>query len=393
MKPSLRFASLLAFAALGARSLTGCPGPEPEGDDLFRVAVSGVPGGSLLSVWAPPSADSGPAFLAGGFVGVDPARLAGTGMSAGRLVEYTPGRFVTRCRADAPLWWVHGVEGPGGSVREVWAAGENGTVLRYRDGRCETLPLGLTFPEGAPTLWGLWAQAPDDVWLVGGSAQPTGPKGVLLHYDGRAFTRPGLVPERARGENLYKIARSTDRYVVVGSEGVAFVTDGASAQEIPTGVTAADNRLFTASCDGAFCAAVGGVASGLVLTTFMGPDSLRLNGEVSPAGQLPGLNGVFVQDAGNVFAVGVGGFTMHFGMRFPRGWVSYVAPRRTEATLHGVGGHRAVVLAAGGELDERTPMQRAVVLVRGDASAQFTFDGRAYAAQGALRRSLGGSGQ
>jgi hypothetical protein len=33
------------------------------------------------------------------------------------------------------------------------------------------------------------------------------------------------------------------------------------------------------------------------------------------------------------------------------------------------------------------------VLVRGDDAETFTFDGRAYNAEGSLRRSLGGSGQ
>lgn len=93
-----RLASTLCLAGIAAFALA-CPGPTPEptgGPDLFRVAVNGVSGGSLLSVWG--DGVNGRAFLAGGFVGVDVAQLGAT--PAGRLVEYTRGRFTTRCTAD-----------------------------------------------------------------------------------------------------------------------------------------------------------------------------------------------------------------------------------------------------------------------------------------------------
>lgn len=254
-----------ALLTLSAAALPACPGPEPEGADLFRLAVNGAPGGSLLSVWGP-RAYAGSLWLAGGFVGVDPARLTGTGMSAGRLVEYTSGRFTTRCRANAVLWWAHGVE-RNGATPEVWAVGEGGTVLRYRDGACETLPLGITFAEGPPTFWGVWAESPTDVYLVGGSALPTGPKGVLVHYDGASFTRITALPEAARGENLYKITRAASRYLVVGSGGTLLrVGDrGAEVTALSAPINSSDNRMFTVSCFGASCFAVGGVASGFVL--------------------------------------------------------------------------------------------------------------------------------
>ncbi len=375
-----------SLVALSSLVFSACPAPAPEGDDLFRVAVSGVPGGSLLSAWG---GGAQSIFLAGGFVGVDPARLAGTGMSAGRLVEYGPGRFTTRCRADAALWWVHGVAS-NGVATEVWAAGDAGTVLRYRGGACEVLPLGITFAEGPPTLWGVWVHAPNDVWLVGGSAQPTGPHGVLLHYDGSAFERITSLPEFARAENLYKITRTGDQYIIVGSSGVALLGNGRTFSSIDANVTASDNRLFTASCADAVCLAVGGVASGLVLTSTTGAADMRVNPVFDG---LTGLNGVWGQDALNFFVVGVNGFAMHVRPTPFGSFQRYVTPARTVATLHGVGGNRNVVIAVGGELDDRSSMQRGVVLIRGDEAENFSFDGRTYAAVGELRRSLGGSGQ
>jgi hypothetical protein len=384
----LRSALRTALIATCATALTACPSPAPEGEDLFRIAVNGVPGGALLSVWGDPS---NKAFLAGGFVGLDPARLAGTGMAAGRLVEYGPGRFTTRCRADAALWWVHGLTRDSAAT-EVWAAGDSGTVLRYRNGACEVLPLGITFSEGPPTLWGLWAQAPDDVWFVGGSAQPTGPKGVILHYNGTAFERVTALPEFARGENLYKITRSGERYLIVGSGGVVLVGGAQGFSSIESPIATRDNRLFTASCAGALCVAVGGIASGLMLTSSTGPANLRVESSVGLGG---GLNGVWVRDPQNIFVVGAAGFTMHMRPSSFAGFSAYQSPLRTQATLHGVGGNPNgnVVLAVGGELDERTTAQRGLVMVRGDDAEAFTFDGRTSNAAGTLRRSLGGAGQ
>ncbi len=388
----LRLLGASALLALSAAALPACPGPEPEGPDLFRLAVNGAPGGSLLSVWGP-RAYAGSLWLAGGFVGVDPARLAGTAMSAGRLVEYSAGRFTTRCRANAVLWWAHGVERDG-ATREVWAVGEGGTVLRYRDGACETLPLGITFAEGPPTFWGVWAESPTDVYLVGGSALPTGPKGVLVHYDGASFTRITALPEAARGENLYKITRAASRYLVVGSGGTLLRVGagGAEVTALTAPINSSDNRMFTVSCFESSCFAVGGVASGFVLRGSPGA-------EVFPRFEsltgLSGLNGVHVQDAENVFVVGANGLTAHIATRPPPivDAPTYVSRPLTQATLHGVGGSNQVTLAVGGELDERTPMQRAVILARGDSFDRFTFDGREFAASGTLRRSLGGSGQ
>jgi hypothetical protein len=391
LRQPLRALLATALTAALAASLAACPDTPPEGDDLFRLAIHGAPGGSLLAAWGPRSFP-GSIWISGGFVGLDPARLAGTGHSAGRLVEYTSGSFTTRCRTDAVLWWTHGLERDG-TTAEVWAVGEAGTVLRRREGRCETLPLGLDFPEGPVTFWGVWVASPTDVWLVGGSAQPSGPKGVLVHYDGTRFARVDAVPAGGRGENLYKITRAGDRYLVVGSGGVVLrmSADGASIEPVTAPIASADNRLFTVSCASSTCFAVGGIATGVVL--WGSPD-----GAFAPFESLVGLggiNGVHVFDERNVFVVGANGLTAHIatGDTPPPRAPSLVAPALTPATLHGVGGSPQVTVAVGGELDERTPQQRGVVLVRGDASERFTFDGRSFSPTGTLRRSLGGSGQ
>ena len=377
-----------AFALTTAAFALACGPDAPDPDarpDLFRLAVDGLSGGALLSVYG--DARTGRAYLAGGYVGVDPARLAG--QSPGRLLVYrAPGSFLTACTVDAVLWWTAPVDG------EPWAAGERGRVVRYREGGgCEAVATGLTFPEGEPTYWG-FAQVGRVTWFVGGSALPTGPRGVLVRYDGATFTRVEVPPE-ARDVNLYKIAaRANGQLVVVGERGVALrVVDGAATLD-PTGLAGADSRLFTVSCQGPSCWAVGGQNTGVVLQGLpTGDDQGGLAWQPRALADARGWNGVWFADPANTFFVGVDGQTMHSD-----GARSFRARALTPATLHGVGGWvRAdgghVALAVGGELDATDASQRAVILVRGDDSERFTVDGRAFAATGELRRSLGGAGQ
>lgn len=386
-----RLASTLCLAGIAAFALA-CPDPAPVpgGPDLFRVAVNGVSGGSLLSAWGDDV--NGRAFLAGGFVGVDVAQLGAT--PAGRLVEYTRGRFTTRCTTDAALWWVAGANGT------VWAVGDRGRVLRYRDGACETIDTGLTWAEGAPTFWGVQPDAMGGLWLVGGSASPDGPHGVLVRYDGAQWSKVD-VPESVRGENLYKIAFAPSgefdtgihgELVIVGSGGVILRGNADGWVRDPVPEMRGDNRLFTVSCAYPYCTAVGGSGSGVVYQRAFGTSEPQWRVHLAES-DAPGLNGCWQQDGNNLFMVGVNGYTAH-----SNGYTVYRPAARTMATLHGVGGIRLpsgdpVVIAVGGELDVRAPTQRGVILVRGDDSASFTFDGQTYMAVGELRRSLGGTGQ
>ena len=346
----------------------------------------------------------GHAFIAGGYVQVDSAMVPGG--AVGRLVEYTAGptttagtgTFVTRCTTDRVLWWVTGAGDGSGTV---FAVGEGGRVLRYRSGQCDTLTFDLVYPQGVPTFWGGYASSATDLWLVGGTAAPLGPRGVLVHWDGTRFHQETTVPMAAQLDNLYKIDRNGDGHlVVVGTRGRLLdsgpigPTGGTDLpwSVVPLTLRPSDTTLFTVSC-GRFnsptCYAVGGIGVGLLIRS----ETTGSWAPVSTLGDaglddLPGLNGVFVQDQANIFIVGTRGFTMH-----TNGLVQYRATPPTTATLHGVGGTFGYVLAVGGELDVPNATQRGVILVRGDTSPTFTFDGMSYTASGSLRTSLGGSGQ
>ncbi|MBL8601873.1 MAG: hypothetical protein JNK72_08115 [Myxococcales bacterium] len=380
MNTRAAFGLSVALTAALSLGLGGCTS-NPDGEDLFRVAADGVPGGALLAAWSPAAIGSTRSYLVGGYVGVDPSRVSGRG---GRLVEYNRGQFRTLCQTDRALWWVDGGEG------EVWAVGDGGTVLRWVGGRCETLATGLRFAEGEPTFWGVRVVTPRDVWLVGGSAQPTGPTGVLVHYDGQRFERVAGLPEAAAGLNFYKVTTLDDSLVIAASQGMIFErsADGAWRTEGPLRV--GDARLFTVTCArdlrGPACLAVGGAASGLAVRRDLSGRWVRAN---MIDEEMPGLNGAFYQDASNLFVVGNHGATMH-----SNGESRYVSRPLTQATLHGVGGNGAAVFAVGGELGVADPSQRGVVLIRGENQyPSFGFDGLRYVARGTLRASVGGAGQ
>lgn len=364
------------LAACLATSLAAGCGPAPAAAPaLFRVAVSGAPGGAFLGVWVEPAGDA--AYLCGGYVGVDPARVPPGG--AGRLVRYEGGRFTTLCRTPGVLWWAFGVGGA------VFAAGEGGRVLRYTPAQgCEALALGGDWPAGPPTLWGVWGPSATDLYLVGGSAAPTGPRGVLLHYDGARFERLP-VPTTAADVNLYKVAHGLGRVFVVGAAGTVLSrADGAVAWEadaVPD--LGEDGNLFTVACarDDARCVAVGGTSTGrALLRTGTGWTVLPL-----PEG-LPGLNGAWPDREGGVFVVGRNGIALRAS---GSGAISGTR-LLTGDTFHAVAGNGEIVLAVGGEIGNAGPDQRGTILARGASAEHFFLDGRTYEADRSGRPAFGG---
>lgn len=358
--------------------LAGCDSGGAAKSSIFALAVSGAPGGALLSAWVEPGT-AHRAWIVGGYVGVDAATI--TDGRVGRLVRYQDATLTTTCVSDRALWWVQAVGS--GADEVVFAAGEGGRVIRRRGGRCETLATGDLWPEGAPTFWGLLARSADDVTLVGGSTGD-GPRGVIAHWDGARFERQdALLPAEARARNLYKIADGALGTFIVG-EGATLLRRGDDGRwnRVDAAIRATDNRLFTVSCDriAPRCFAVGGAGDGIVVRG----DATGWR-TLSDFGALPGLAGVWMQDANSTFIVGAYGFTMHTNN------VTSYSPSspETPAGLHAVAGNASLVLAVGGELATANPTQRAVVLARGEASTHFVFDGQRYEATDNVRPTLG----
>ena len=119
-------------------------------------------------------------------------------------------------------------------------------------------------------------------------------------------------------QNLYKInADSEGGLYVVGAAGVLLYRAPGSAPWVSLTVDArpTDNRLFTVACGptGArsTCFAVGGAGGGMILAgardAWRSVDALSGN----DVGDFPGLNGVWVDGAGNAYVVGNSGFTAY----------------------------------------------------------------------------------
>jgi hypothetical protein len=100
----------------------------------------------------------------------------------------------------ADLYRVDGTSGT-----DVWAAGEDGTVLHY-DGDAWTI---VEMPLQA-LLSGLSARAPDDVIVVGGTAG-------MAHFDGSTWSR---VRFASAAHVLDDVLVEDRRVVVVGSHGL-----------------------------------------------------------------------------------------------------------------------------------------------------------------------------
>jgi hypothetical protein len=254
----------------------GCPGTGEDdgtqtgsdsgGEPSWEVVFRDMPG-AFLSVWGTAADD---VWL----VGSDP----GDGM--GPYAVHWDGAQWSRLAtgATANLWWVWS------DGTTVWMSGEGGAIVRHQVDTDQTevmdTPTDLT-------LFGIYQFAPDDAWSVGGDNM--GQQGVILHYDGTAWTE--VVPEdgAADGVSWFKVwGPAANDVWMVGLGGAAVHYDGASwtRVDVPNG-----RPLFTVHGEGQDIVAVGGFGSGLVA---------RVEGGVlvdaTPTGELvPQLNGVYVR--------------------------------------------------------------------------------------------------
>jgi hypothetical protein len=259
--------------------LAGCPGApadddggsesgsESGGEAAWEVVFRDLPG-AFFSVWGTSATD---VWLAGS----DP----GDGM--GPYAVHWDGAQWTRIATGATvdLWWVW-TDGT-----TVWLSGEAGTIVRHR------VDTGTSEVMQAPTdltLFGVYQVAEGDVWSVGGDNM--GQAGVILHYDGTAWTE--VVPEGgvADGVSWFKVwGPAADDVWMVGLGGAAVHYDGAgwTRVDVPNG-----RPLFTVHGEGQDIVAVGGFGSGLVVELEGG----ALVDATPMAELVPQLNGVYVRD-------------------------------------------------------------------------------------------------
>lgn len=289
------------LALLGLVALVGCPGDEVEAE--WQLVHRGLPG-ALLSVWGSDATDVWA-------VGAD-ARDG-----AGPLVVRFDGAGWTRVatgEAQGNLWWVFGF--PGGPV---YLGGEGGVILRHEDG----VFTRMSTP-GSETVFGIWGATPDDIWAVGGASDSTG--GFAWRLVGDAWqpepTLPATVPDSAAIWKVHGAGR--DDAWLVGSNGVALHWDGARLAPEATGV---GSSLFTVHAHAGRLAAVGGLASGIIVEH----DGARWQ-NVTPEPPPMGLAGVTLGADGSGLAVG------NFGAVYTRGaagWTPEELGFTVPVNLHG----------------------------------------------------------
>lgn len=141
-------------------------------------------------------------------------------------------------------------------------AGSDSHLLRYHEGSFERLTTpGL----GKHIIFGLWAAAADDLYVVGAIA---GRNGFLWHYDGERFEELEL-PDAIINEShdyppLFKVSgRSADDVWIVGGEGT--ILRGNSRRGFSVVESPSSERLFTISADEDEVLIVGGSDDGVLL--------------------------------------------------------------------------------------------------------------------------------
>lgn len=285
--------------------VAACEGDPPaEPVDTWQAVHRDLPG-ALLSVWGTAADDVWA-------VGAD-AR-DGTGPTVLHL-DGTAWTSIPTGLTGGDLWWVFGFEdGP------IYMGGDGGVIVRYAGGTFEV----MTTP-GVGTIYGLWGTSPTDMWAVGGESDATG--GFAWRLVGDVWTPEASLPANVPTDAaLWKVyGTATDDAWLVGSNGVTLRWDGAALVAVDTGV---GSSLFTVHERDGLYAAVGGLASGIIVENTGGPSWTNVTPEPPP----PGLAGVTLGPEGSGIAVGFEGSVY---TRSTAGWLSEDPGLQVRQNLHG----------------------------------------------------------
>ena len=259
-----------------SESETETGGVEPEVDWQVVHQADGSQG-ALMSVWGSSPAE---VFAVGGQLQPNVGTVLRFDGDAWLPEDLPP--------ATPMLDWVFG------TGDRVWAVGRAGVIV--------VREAGLWSAEPSPTstiLWGLWGASEDELWAVGGDGNANDP--VLLRRDGdtELWSEVAIPELGVSSHGLFKVwGTSASDVWVVGDRGATLHFDGSEWTAHPAAVAIDLISLWGSPSEGIIAA--GGRASGHLS---------RLDGQ-SWIGQtlaLPGLNGIWVDEAGPVTAVGVGG--------------------------------------------------------------------------------------
>jgi photosystem II stability/assembly factor-like uncharacterized protein len=292
---------------LAVLALSACPtSTEPPEQEGWTVIAEDLPG-ALLSVYAP-SADNVWA------VGSDP------GDGQGPMVMRYDGKELRRLTVEATsdIWWV-----APGSGDTLWMSGSNGLILRCNqtDETCKNKSVG-----GTRTFFGVFAFADDDVWAVGGDITGVGNLHDAFHFDGATWTEVTDWPETMNEKTtFFKVwGRSPSDLYIIGTKGVMLHYNGSAWTHLDLGT---EENLVTVHGNSERSVLVGGFGSGLLMTNegdgFQSVD----------VGDVPQINGIFVDEERPAIAVGARGFVTR---EMANGWVEDAEAPETFYDYHAV---------------------------------------------------------
>lgn len=306
-------------AMLWALGCNGDKDPGQTGDtseDGPRWTVLGdqtnLPAAALLSIWG----TSSDMFIVGADDGSGPVVLHWDGAAWSRLdTSAYPG----------DLWWVWSDGGD-----QVYIGGQNGRLLTYTRSTGTVEQTVIT--NNVYTIFGVWGTSPTDIWAVGGDISGGNP-GIIVHYDGTAWTDVTTVPEGEQSpgspRQAFKVWGSgPDDVWVVGTLALAMHWDGAEWTAFPEPVYRTSVLTTVAGSGPDDVWMVGGPGNARVAHwdgTALVEDS------PPPADIVPGFNGVYASEAHGVIACGENGSIYWRGAT---GWEADPRARATAWSFH-----------------------------------------------------------
>ena len=344
--------ALVLAALLTALLTTACGGeaeeraPDqslPAAPEPWESSLDLPMEGALMNVWGDDESGAAPSLIGGQPDAGSLWRAEGGGEAARWSIEPTP--------AGQLLNWMHGA----GERR--WVVGNGGRILRSDGGGAwEEVESGT-----GEDLWGVWAASADEAWAVGGDPLADPPAPTLLHFSDGRWSSLELPPlDRGGVQALFKVwGFSPTQVFAVGSKGVLLAYDGSqwrqeAIEPVEGSPPITDDLISLWGNQSGDLIAVGGRANGLVARW----DGSRWRGKILAG--VPGLNGIWVDEAGVGTAVGIRGAVL----RFEAGDFTFER-ERTESTLvlHSVWGDRAGNRwAVGGSLDSTPPWEGIALL-------------------------------
>lgn len=239
------------WVVLGVVACDGGAGKEGDTDtdgetdaeaSLVNV-IEDLPG-ALLSITGRTASD---VWTVGADAGEGPEVLRWDGSSWSKL-------DTSSVRGD--LWWIFLA-----GADDVWMAGAGGRVVHHVP---STGTLDAEVLEAGFTIYGIWGSGPDDVYAVGGRPDSGGNAARVWHYDGDAWSALELPAGAASQAAMYKVwGTAADDVWVCGMAGVLLHFDGAAWTLVSSGGT---RDLFTLHGNSASEAwVVGGTGNGTIL--------------------------------------------------------------------------------------------------------------------------------